>query len=145
MHPAVSRQLFQQDVAGWPADLAEVRGWHLHSTTFPTLECTFTAPGRTPIRLRLDYSDWNDQPPSILLLDSSGQQLTTLPANPTGVFNSGPHPKLGRPFICMVGSREYHTHDSHLTDHWEQHRNKVVATPGGLLTQLWHAWLKGSG
>ncbi len=45
----------------------------------------------------------------------------------------------------MRGAREYHTHPSHVGDVWESVKASSSFTLGGILTQLWHAWLKGSG
>jgi hypothetical protein len=45
----------------------------------------------------------------------------------------------------MRGSRGYHTHESHLTDPWEPLRSETRYSIGGIMTQVWHAWLKGTG
>jgi hypothetical protein len=45
----------------------------------------------------------------------------------------------------MAGSREYHTHSSHLSDSWGPRRTDPRFTLFGIVTQLWHAWLKGTG
>jgi len=145
MHPDASKLLFDDEVGRWPPDLAASRGWVLHNTTFPVIDCEFTRAGRTPIRVRLVCTDWDDQPPSVELLNSAGQFLQSLTPNPTGVFNGSAHAVTGRPFVCMAGSREYHTHTSHLNDPWSQHRDKPGFSLGDILTKLWHAWLKGSG
>ncbi|MES2304296.1 MAG: putative metal-binding protein [Gemmatimonadota bacterium] len=71
--------------------------------------------------------------------------MTTLSPDPTGVFNGGAHPATGRPFVCMRGSREYHAHPSHIAELWEGIRRSSAYDLGGILTQLWHAWQKGSG
>lgn len=144
MHAAVSRGLFEEQVGRWPPDLARARGWVLPEVKYPILDLAFTAPNRTTLRLRCDYTDWDELPPSIELLDVDGTALTILPPNPTGVFNAGPHPITGRPFICMAGAREFHTHSSHLNERWEQFRGKPgFEDVGAILTKLWHAWQKG--
>lgn len=145
MHAAVSKQLFDEELASWPPDLPEARGWIIHRASYPILDCAFTAPNRTPLRLRLDFTDWDDRAPSITLHDADGQLLKNLPPNPTGVFNGGPHPITGHPFVCMAGSHEFHTHSSHLNQPWDQFRSKPSYTAGNILGQLWQAWLKGSG
>jgi len=146
MHRAVSRRLFEKQVERWPFDLAQKRGWVLHQIEYPILECTFTAPNRTALRLRFDFSDWNELPPSIELLDESGEPLKSLWPDPTGVFNSSLHPVTKRPFVCTAGSREFHTHEGHLSEHWEQFRGKPgFEDVGSIVTKLWHAWQKGTG
>ncbi len=37
----------------------------------------------------------------------------------------GQHPILGRGFVCIRGTAEYHLHPSHLLDRWDIHRGKV--------------------
>lgn len=144
MHPAAAKALFAEHTYTLSPALARRRGWVIHSLEFPAVDCTFTALERTALRLRLLCNDWNDLPPAISLHDANGTLLVTLPANPTGVFNPHPHPATQRPFICMRGALEYHTHPSHVSDPWESLKNNSSYTLGGILTQLWNAWQKGS-
>lgn len=145
MHPAAAKALFDQEVANLSAALAQRRGWVFHTIEFPIIDCSFTAPGRTTLRLRLQSDNWNDLPPAISLHAADGTPLTTLLPNSTGVFNQGPHPATGRPFVCMRGAREYHTHPSHVGDPWESLKSSSTYSLGGILTQLWSAWQKGKG
>lgn len=140
MHEAACRRLFDDAVAGLTHELCSTRGWTLVTSTFPILEVGFEAPGRTPFRVRLICDDWNELPPSVLLLDGSGAPLTTLPSSPGTPFNGSAHPTTGRPFVCMVSTREYHTHTSHVGDRWENYRDRAGYELGGILTQLWRAW-----
>lgn len=145
MHPAAAKALFDEDVANLSAALGERRGWVFHTISFPLIDCSFTATGRTTLRLRLQCDNWNDLPPAVSLYAADGAPLTRLSPNPTGVFNQGPHPATGRPFICMRGAREYHTHPSHVADPWENLKSSSSYSLGGILTQLWSAWQKGKG
>ncbi|MHB8390261.1 MAG: putative metal-binding protein [Acidobacteriaceae bacterium] len=145
MHPAAAKALFEEAVSNLSPALARRRGWVFHAIEFPMIDCSFTAPARATLRLRLLCDDWNDLPPAISLHSADGVFLTTLPRNSTNVFNPGPHPATQRPFICMRGAREYHTHPSHVSDPWESLKNSPSYTLGGILTQLWNAWQKGSG
>ncbi len=145
MHPAAARVLFEEQVRTLTPELARRRGWEFHTLEFPLVDCSFHAAARTTMRLRMQCDDWNDLPPAISLHAADGAFLTALPPNPTGVFNAGGHPVTQRPFICMEGAREYHTHPSHPNDPWESVKGSSSFTLGGILTQLWHAWLKGSG
>src|ERR1041384_6203546 len=101
MHPAAAKALFDEEIANFTPALAARRGWIFHTLEFPLIDCSFTAPGRQTLRLRLQCDDWNDLPPAIGLHTADGSFLTAMPNNPTGVFNMGPHPSTGRPFICM--------------------------------------------
>jgi hypothetical protein len=140
MNEAVSRALFERDVSGLSDRLLTSRNWKLYSREFPVLDVGFRAEGRPELRLRLIGKNWNDEPASVELLDGAGEFLKQAPQHPGSVFNNAAHPATGRPFVCMVGTREYHTHPSHVNDSWENYKAKV--TLGGLLTQLWNAWLK---
>jgi hypothetical protein len=152
MHALVSRSLFDEQVKGLTPRLAESRDWVFHMVEYPVVELAFTAPqgSRPPLRLRLQCDNFNEQPPSVTLLDAAGGVLpcTNPPRreilpNPSNIFHAGPHPKFGRPFICMAGTLEYHTHPSHLTDHWDRYRSNDGYDIGGLLTRIWHGWLQG--
>lgn len=142
MHELLSQRLFDEQVKHLTPRLAKSRGWVLHQVSYPILDCEFQAEGRTSLRLRLNCQNWNTQPPSIDLLDSAGVYLLK-PAGMSSVFNPSEHERTGRPFVCMRGSLEYHTHPSHLTDQWESLRTSDNYTLGGILTQLWHAWQNG--
>lgn len=152
MHNLVSQALFEDQVKGFESRLAESRGWVFHQTEYPLIDVTFTAPelNRTPLRLRLHCENWNERPISVELMDAEARLLPSanpprseiLP-NPSAIFHPGPHPNTGRPFICMAGTLEYHTHPNHVNDHWDGYRNKAGFDVGGLLTQIWHGWLRG--
>jgi len=144
MHPAAAKVLFDEDVKNLSPELCKRRGWNLHSLTFPIVDCSFSEKARTTLRVRLQCDDWNDKPPSVILLSADGVPLRSLPANPTGVFNGGLHHLTGLPFVCMRGAREYHTHPSHVNDLWEPLKGETRYSIGGILTQLWNAWQKGS-
>lgn len=143
MHRAAAKALFDKQAGISPVLLAE-RQWELLSREFPVLDVVFAASGRVSLRLQLSCPEWNELPPAILLMDLSGKHLSTTPRDPGGVFNPSAHPRTGRPFICMRGSLEYHTHPSHLNDLWEQLRGKSSYDLGGIVTQVWHAWKKAS-
>lgn len=143
MHELASKALFEEQTIGFTSRLEQSRGWKFYEIKYPILDVGFMAEGRSGLRLQLNCQDWNEHPPSILLLALDGTPLIALPPNPTDVFNQGPHPLTGRPFICMRGAHEYHTHSSHTTDLWDNYRSHPDNDLGGLLTQLWHAWLKG--
>lgn len=115
------------------------RSWVIHRIEYPIIDLSFTQEGKKTLRLRLNCEGWNETPPSIELLDCDGNLLAVLPQG-HGVFNGSSHPKTHKPFICMIGSREYHEHDSHLADLWEN--NKERSSLGVIITQIWNAWKK---
>lgn len=144
MHPAGAKALFEESVGRWPPDLAEQYGWILHKVAYPIVDCEFRRANRTPLRVLMDCAQWDEQAPSISLLSSNGTPLMTLPPNPSGIFNSSAHRNTGRPFICMAGSHEYHTHESHQDQPWEQFRGKPGFDIGEILFKLWNGWMKGN-
>lgn len=145
MHPAAAKALFDENVATLTPALAKRRGWTFHSLDFPLVDCSFKARDRTILRVRLACDEWNELPPEITLHNADGALLVGPLSNPTGIFHPSPHPITNRLFICMRGSREYHTHPSHVGDAWENLRNHQNYTIGGILTQIWNGWLKGTG
>jgi hypothetical protein len=142
MNELVSRALFERDVSGLRGRLLTSRKWMLYSREYPVLDVGFRAESRQELRLRLVAKNWNEEPASVELLNSEGEFLTEAPRHPSGVFNNSAHPVTGRPFVCVAGAREYHIHPSHVNDSWENYKNRVAYTLGGILTQLWNAWLK---
>lgn len=144
MHELASQALFNKEAANLTGRLAKLRGWVFHKLEYPTIDCEFREEGRTTLRLQLQCDNWDEQPPSITLMASDGSLLASISSNPTSVFNFSAHPSTGRPFVCMRGSREYHTHPSHVNDPWDSIKRTDKYNLGGILTQLWHAWQKGT-
>lgn len=142
MNRAASIALFEEQTKYLDGDLIEVRKWRIFSRTFPLLDVAFEADGRIPFRAQMNCDDWNELPPSITLLSIKGEVLTRVPTGPPGIFHQGPHPITKRPFVCMAGSREYHTHSSHISDRWENYKLRSGYDLGGILTRIWSGWLK---
>jgi len=140
VHEAVSRQLFDQAIAGLTQELCENRGWRLVDQAFPVLDVEFTAATRTSMRVRMTCDGWNGVPPAVSFHSADGTPLPELPVGPQGQFNNSIHPGTGRPFLCMVGSREYHQYPGHTEDLWDRYRDRPGYDLGGLLTQVWWIW-----
>lgn len=139
----VSMALFEEQTRGFTPKLANSRNWIFHEISFPIIDCQFTGDGMHGLRIKMDCSDWDERPPSIELLTPEGSALPTneVPAG-TGVYNQSPHKSTQKPFVCMRGSFEYHTHPSHINDPWSQFRGSSAYTLGEILSQLWNAWKK---
>lgn len=140
MHEAISRQLFDETVEGIGSELCASRGWTIYAAAYPVLEIGFAAPERAAVRLRVQCEGWNGQPPSVEWLDADGNPLASIPQGPGAQLNNSAHPQTGRPFVCMAGTREYHTHPSHIGDLWENYMGRSGYDLGGVLTQIWRAW-----
>lgn len=147
MHPEVSKETFDTAVAGIcaNADLLTERGWLVLRTAYPefVLAVRHRATGRVRV-FRFVFDGWNSQPPSLSFLD--GETFEELPGSlwPTdgqGHWHAtGWQPAGGqatqRPFMCMVGIREYHTHTSHVTDDWEKYKNESGFDLGGIVSRV---------
>lgn len=144
MLKTVSKALFDAEVEKIGQRLLSARSWRLVSKEYPILEVEFTSSPRPAMRIRMDCPNWNEEPPSIILLDQDANPLTSLPAGVSNIFNAGPHHKTGRPFICMIGSLEYHTHESHVSDLWGNYAGKTDYDLGSILTKIWKGWLNGA-
>ncbi|TLM62279.1 MAG: hypothetical protein FDZ69_13185 [Deltaproteobacteria bacterium] len=140
MHELVSRALFTEQTKGIER-VARLRGWTIYCIEYPAIDVGFIGESKD-IRVRMLCCDWDEMPPSIELLSLAGERLSTIRTGPDSVFNNSAHPVTGYPFICMIGTREYHIHPSHTSDHWDNHKNKPGNDLGGILTQVWNAWLK---
>lgn len=141
MHPAASRALFDAAMVTLEPRLLEARGWQIVTSTYPTLDIVFRDAARKPLRLRLNCTDWNELPPEIELLKEDGSYPPEI-CGGGGQFNLNPHPITQRYFVCMIGSREYHTHSSHVGDLWENYRSRSAYDLHGIAFQLWRAWCK---
>jgi hypothetical protein len=137
-----AKALFDAAVALLDPRVLAARGWIIHSKTFPVLDLSFRDPARQELRLRLECDDWSDSPPSVSLLSPDGSFLAALPTlrPDNSIFNGSPHPRTGRPFVCMTGVREYHDYPSHQADLWANYRAGDNYTLGNIVEKLWNGW-----
>lgn len=127
-HEAISRQLFERDVAVLSDKVAKEMDVVVNSREFPILDVTINH--KVPLRLKFICNNWNDAPPSIELLTSDGSRFSgTMPG---GIF----HPNR---FICMPGSLEYYTLGRH-SEPWENYKNQPGMTIVGIFLQIKNAW-----
>jgi hypothetical protein len=70
---------------------------------------------------RLDCAAYDASPPGVAMVDpKTGEELSQAKWTP-GVPHSL-HPVTGKPFVCIQGTAEYHTHPSHVDDSWDRYR-----------------------
>ena len=139
MHPAASKAKFDAEVALLTPDYLRVKRWKLWSAAYPMLDLMIEA--KLPLRLRIDCDNWNEVPPSVALLSPAGAFLTGAEVQPLGgsIFNHSAHEQTGRPFVCMRGVREYHTHSSHRHEVWDTYRSEDGMNILGIITQITRA------
>jgi hypothetical protein len=140
-----ARALFDAAVAMLDERVLAARGWFIHSAIFPVLDISFRDPARQELRLRIVCDNWNDTPLSVELLAPDGSYLAAVPPPRSGgntIFNPSAHDRAKRPFVCMIGIREYHEHTSHKSDLWSNYKNLDSYTLGNIIEQLWNGWLR---
>lgn len=117
------------------AFLAET-GVAIVAQQYPKLvvEMTHRRTGRT-LRFQFDGTDWDDAAPGLALLDTDDRELT-IEAWPQGGWAIGTHPATGKPFLCLPGIREYHTHPSHLNDSWAARRARHTYSLGHIIERV---------
>jgi hypothetical protein len=71
---------------------------------------------------RLDCEQFDAQPPAVAMADAASLAELPQEAWTTGVSH-GIHPATGKPFVCLQGTAEYHSHPSHQEDSWDRYRN----------------------
>lgn len=135
----LARAVFEEQTAGMTENHCQALQRVLFSAAFPVLDLGFDAPGTIPLRIRLDARRYNAEAPAVLLCDWEGSAFKTLPRS-GGIFNNSAHPITQLPFVCMIGTNEYHTHPSHIADGWSNYRN--ARTLGDLVFQIQRGWLR---
>jgi hypothetical protein len=138
VHEALAKAKFERDVGALNDAAAARIGLQVNSRTFPILDLTIMRASQ-PLRLRILADNWDELPPAITLLKADGQPWTdSFP--PSTIFNNGPHDATKLPFICMAGSREFHTHSGHRTEVWDNFRGKDGMSLLGIAMQIANAW-----
>ncbi|MGO4569975.1 hypothetical protein AB4Z52_34330 [Rhizobium sp. 2YAF20] len=145
MLEAISKAEFDRDVGQLDERTASKYRWRTLSKTYPIFDVVFEHDAARPLRLRLNCEDWDDLPPSIEILNEDGTAPTGPPPNVGNVFNASAHPNTGKMFVCMRGSREFHTHTSHVHEHWSNYRGQSGMDLLGIVLQLWRAWKRAVG
>lgn len=151
MHPLVASQIFDEEVGRLAANavLLADRGWWIVQKAFPTLRVAILHRATSKIRLfEFSFDDWNDQPPSLRLLDAETLQELAgnlWPTNGSYWHHGGWSGTVGRPgaaFMCMPGILEYHNHSSHTGDLWTNYKNLDDFTLGGIVAQVAEVYQK---
>ncbi|MGC1863981.1 MAG: putative metal-binding protein [Methylocystis sp.] len=141
----LSQAAFERDVGRLDRRTAAHRRWTVVQAEYPTLDVIFGHTVAAPLRIRSTCVDWDDMPPSVELLEVDGSHLRRTPPSVGNIFHPGPHPSTGRPFVCMRGTREFHTHSSHLGERWDGYRGQSGMDLLGILDQIWRAWKRAVG
>lgn len=133
----LARALFEEETEGMTETHCTALQRVRFSAAFPILDLGFEAPNMVPLRLQLNAQRYNAEAPAITLCDWEGVPFKTLPRS-GGIFNNSLHEATRLPFICMIGTNEYHTHPSHRGDNWSQYRDS--RTLAALVYQIQQGW-----
>ncbi|MBY5667383.1 hypothetical protein HFO33_34265 [Rhizobium leguminosarum] len=145
MLEAISKAEFDRDVGQLDERTASKYRWRVLSKAYPIFDVVFGHESARPLRLRFKCEDWDDLPPSIEILNEDGTAPSEIPPNAGSVFHGGPHQDTGKMFVCMRGSREFHTHPSHVHEHWSNYRGTSGMGILGIALQLWRTWKRAVG
>lgn len=138
----VSKLKFNREkklLLGEAKEFVQARGWEVIQFEYPVLAVVLTRPtARRRIGFRFHCDDWDAQPPSLTLFDPASPDIE-LPWQkwPKNGWNAGErHDHYPKPFLCLPGIREYHTHPSHLGDRWENLRPQETYQIRGIVDRV---------
>jgi hypothetical protein len=152
--PDVTKLKLDREVEAWQASapLYRRRGWLLLDRQGAQIDVGFLAQlslgGQSvPVMaacVRLDYTNYDVWPPSVEFIDPRTgdyvapvvQAIMQTDEGPRNILVSG-HPETDRPFLCVPGTRQYHSHPQHSGDLWLLHRG---AREGSLVTVCDRIW-----
>lgn len=160
--PAVSHAKFAAEVQAF-RDLEDEyrrRGWFLVSATFPIVTILFaatkTAPPGVVFSARFDYTNYDAEPPSVVIVHPFTGEPYLAKDIPAPLNRTVPGPELGPglqlqqeqnllqdygpdtvPFLCVGGVREYHSHPGHSGDPWELQRTAGAGQLARLAEIIW--------
>jgi hypothetical protein len=124
----VSKLKFNREkdlLLGEGKDFVAAQGWEIIEFEYPILAVILTHPkNKRRLGFRFLCDDWDDQPPSLSLFDPASPKVELPWAKwPQKGWNVGDrHAHYPKPFLCLPGIREYHSHPNHLGDHWVNYR-----------------------
>ena len=155
--PEVTKRKFKNELALWKSqNVLQERGWLILSEdeSIPHVELALLAGVTTggPIKkldvvvcaVRINYENYDLWPPSLSFIDVFTREfrppqvrafLNTI-EGPRDVLVDG-HPSSNRPFLCLPGIREYHTHPQHTGDEWHLHRATKEGSISVICERLW--------
>ena len=150
----VARTKFHREVEQWRAGAEgfRSRGIILSAVSDRWAELTFLMPGpMTTVGacVGIDYVNYDIEAPSVAFLDALTRQPAVPLSRPTQLDGTAlrpllrPHPRWDRPFLCLPGTFEYHTHPQHDGDPWVGARRHNGEGRLDLLTnRLWDACIQ---
>jgi len=154
--PEVTKLKLDREIELWHenAELYRRRGWILLARRDNEVDVAFLARltlGMQQVPLvvacvRFDFSNYDVWPPALEFIDPYTGEYTA-PVVPAVIETEhgprnlliGNHPDTGRPFFCVPGVRQYHTHPQHSGDSWLLHRPGREGALVTLCDRIWQA------
>ena len=117
-------QLLDQELAVIQRDEALHTGTARVARSGPIVHLSFERgrDGRAGL-FRIDCRGFDARPPSVAMVSPFTEEVLPIEQWTAGVPHSI-HPLTRKPFVCIQGTAEYHTHPSHLADSWDRYRNR---------------------
>lgn len=116
LHPAVLSELLEGEM-----DVAAAR--HSGRCTLSRHDHCIHATLPSGAVISFDGSHYDSEPFSVGVIDSDHAVVPH--GEWPGALSHGDHPIHHRPFACIRGTLEFHTHPSHLDDRWDLHRGHI--------------------
>jgi hypothetical protein len=152
--PEVTRRKLDHELALWDEHCAsyERRGWIMLSRDAPVVEVAFLARLQiggsvitaVPACIQVEFANYDLWAPSVEFIDPLTRQYAPPPVQALvevagGAQNLlvGGHPDTGRPFLCVPGIRQYHTHPQHTGDSWLLHRPGREGSLAMICERVW--------
>lgn len=150
----VSANKLARELDDWShnAEAYRRRGWVLLGVAGLTVDVGFLSnvavgdmqvPAMTA-SIRLEYDNYDLWPPSLTFIDPrSGTPVAPIVQSlerisPAEVRNTLlVHPVLSRHFLCLPGTREYHSHPQHTGDDWLLHRSAGEGRLAVVCDRVW--------
>lgn len=154
--PEVTKLKLDREIDLWheSAEVYRRRGWILLGRREDEVDIAFLARLRLGIQqvpivvacVRFDFTNYDLWPPALDFIDPDTGEYTA-PLVPAVIETEhgprnlliGNHPETGRPFLCVPGVRQYHTHPQHSGDSWLLHRAGREGALGTLCDRIWQA------
>jgi len=149
MDSVISKKLFEQQLERvHGSDLANYLSWVLLETTYPRLRVRMSHPNGNSREFLLDFSRFDDLPPSIMLVDPDGKPIMEEGQLP----QRGPHffryqsATSPRPSLCYQFAAEYYEW-WHLgsVNVWHALRYQPEYEVLGILSQIYQLYRKTDG
>lgn len=157
--PEVHRQKVERELALWDANAASYsrRGWIMLRREPPLVDVGFLARlavgpqaiTSMPACIQVDFTSYDLWAPSVEFIDPFTrtyaapvvQALVEIEGGAQNLIVGG-HPETGRPFLCVPGVRQYHSHPQHTGDSWLLHRPAHGGSLVMICEQVWQTMVR---